>query len=233
MPDHRSERLRLLGLGACVAAAIVAAGGPLCVAAKSSGSGPDPVASVISLVVHRNSDISSYQAHARLDVRQLNFPYLHPVLNGTEYYSRPGFTVFDFPHVPSYLKGITKVEGAVYAANRWERCYDISLTKLPDAYALHMTPKVRGEVSGIDVTVGHAGQIHHMDWYYRNPGDHISLDQYYGIVLGYSVVTVQQSQITLHHIRAAANGSFDNFTFNAAVPTPTPTPADPLHQCDN
>ncbi|MBC5824433.1 MAG: hypothetical protein GIW99_10805 [Candidatus Eremiobacteraeota bacterium] len=227
------RRAGVLLVGCTVVALTTLHATPRSQAAAKGGASPDPVASVISLVVHRESSISSYRAHARLDVRQLNFPYLHPVLNGTENYSRPGFTVFDFPHVPSYLKGITKVEGAVYAANRWQRCYDISLTKLPDAYVLHMTPKIRGEVSDIDVTVGRAGQIHHMDWYYHNQGDHISLDQYYGIVLGYSVVTLQQSQITLRHIRAQANGTFDGFEFDVPVPTPTPTPSDPLHQCDN
>ena len=194
---------------------------------------PAKVGDVISLIVDRNEGIISYRSHAHLDIRQLNFPYLHPVLDGTEYYSRPGFTVFDFPKVPAYLKGITKVEGAVYAANRWQHCYDIRLTPLPEAWLLHMVPKIRGEVSAIDVTVGRKGELYHLDWYYHNPGDHITLDQYYGIVLGYSVVMVQQSQITLHHIRAVASGTFDGFQFNVTVPTPTPTPSDPLHMCDN
>ena len=190
--------------------------------------------SVVSLIVHRNSSLSTYKAHVRIDLRQLNFPYLHPVLDGTEYYSGPGFTVFDFPHSPAYLKGITRVEGAVYEANRWQRCYDIALTKLPEAFVLHMTPKLRGEVSGIDVTVAkNSGEIRHMDWYYHNAGDHIELSQYFSTVLGYDVVTLQQSQVTLHHIRATATASFDNFQFAVPVPAPTPTPSDPLHQCDN
>jgi hypothetical protein len=52
-------------------------------------------------------------------------------------------------------------------------------------------------------------------------------------VSGFKVVTLQQSTIDLHHIRAIGNASFDGFQFNVPVPTPTPTPSDPLHSCDN
>jgi hypothetical protein len=77
------------------------------------------------------------------------------------------------------------------------------------------------------------GTVHHIGWIYHNEGDHVALDQFYGLVSGYKVVTLQQSTIQLHHIHAIGNGSFDSFQFNVAVPTPTPTPSDPLHACDN
>lgn len=192
------------------------------------------VDSIIELITHRNPGLISYQAHARLDIRQLNFPYLHPVLDGTEYYTSPGFTVFDFPHTPSYLKGITKVEGAVYEAHRWRRCYDITFRTEPEAYFLHMVPKIRGEVSALDVTVEKSsGDLQHFDWHYHNSGDGISLTQYYTIENGYSVVTLQHSDVTIHHIRARIVGTFDDFKYNVTVPLPTATPSDPAHQCDN
>ena len=73
---------------------------------------------VIDMVLKRNPGLQSYEAHASLNVRQLNFPWLNPVLDGKVYYNKPGYEVYDFPHTPSYLQGITKVEGAVGLANR-------------------------------------------------------------------------------------------------------------------
>jgi hypothetical protein len=223
-----------------VAAALVVGAAAFASAAPSPSPSPTTspsavtVGSIIDLITHRNPGLNSYQAHARLDLRQLNFPWLHPVLEGTEYYAATGFTALDFPHTPSYLNGITKVEGTVFSPHKWERCYNISVTALPEAFVLHMEPKIRGEVSSVDVTVGRTdGQLQRFDWYYHDAGDHISLEQYYGIVYGYSIVESQTSEIARKHIRAKGNATFDTFQFNVAVPSPTPTPSNPLHQCDN
>lgn len=200
---------------------------------SSSSSDITPQA-VIDMILRDNPGLDSYKAHAHLDIRQVNFPWLHPILDGWQYFSKPGYTTYDFPHTPAYLKGITKVEGAVGLASRWMHCYDITAVANNDAYNLTMHPKIRGEVREMDVVVDrHDGTIHHIDWYYWNAGDHVALDQYFGLVNGYKVVTIQKSTIQLHHIRAEGDGSFDNFEFNVAVPTPTPTPTDPLHACDN
>lgn len=188
--------------------------------------------SVVYLVHAHNNSLSTYRAHARLDVRQLNFPYLHPVIDGDQYYTAPGFIVVDFHNPPFYLKGINKVEGAALSAPRWRHCYDISL-KSADPYMLHLVPKIRGEVAFLDVVVGKTGTIDRIDWNYHNEGDHITLQQTYSEVSGHMVVTQQQSDITLRHIRARGNASFDSFQFGVPVPTPTPTPTNPLHQCDN
>jgi len=189
---------------------------------------------IIDRILHRNPGLRSYSAQTRIDVRQVNFPYLHPVLQGTEYYTSPGVAVFDFPHAPGYLKGLTKVESTAYSVNRWQRCYDIGVSDQSSQAILHMVPKIRGEVSDVYVTVSKPDyELAHIEWFYHNPGDHVSLWQTYGNVQGYSVLTAQQSDITLHHIRAKGSSSFWDFQFNLPVPTPTPTPSDPLHQCDN
>jgi hypothetical protein len=190
--------------------------------------------SVIALILNRNPDIHSYAAHAVLDVRQVDFPYLHPVLEGQVYYQAPGFTVYDFNNTPWYLEGITRAEGAMGMASRWQRCYNITLRAQPDAFILHMVPKIRGEVRSLEVTVNKkTGDLEHFNWLYQDPNDGVSLTQYYTNVGGFDVVTLQQSEITRHHIRAKITGTFDSFRYNVPVPTPTPTPSDPLHQCDN
>jgi hypothetical protein len=192
------------------------------------------VDSIIDLVLRRNPDIRSYEAHAILDIRQVNFPYLHPVLDGHVYYTSPGYSVYDFPHTPGYLKGITRLEGSMGMASRWRQCYNITVERQPEAYILHMVPKILGEVSKMDVTVNKkSGDLEHFDWWYHDSDDNISLTQYYSMMDGYDVVTLQESDITRHHIRAKARGTFDSFQYNVPVPTPTPTPSDPLHQCDN
>jgi len=229
------SRLAAAVAGTAVFAAIAIYGGAGVAASPSPSPSPqESINGIISLIMHKNAGLNSYQAHAVLDVRQLNFPWLHPVLEGTESYGQPGFTVLDFPHTPSYLRGITKVEGTVLSAPRWQHCYNITVSTLPEAFVLHMVPKINGEVSNVDVTVGRSdGQLQRFDWYYHDSDDHISLVQYYGTVYGYSVVQSQSSQITRHHIRAAGQATFSDFQFNVPVPTPTPTPSNPLHQCDN
>ncbi|HEV2038075.1 MAG TPA: hypothetical protein VGQ96_05645 [Candidatus Eremiobacteraceae bacterium] len=220
-----------LALAACLVTAIGLAG----LAAPSPSPSPSPnVDTIIEMVLHRNPGLRSYQAHAQLDVRQVNFPYLHPVLDGKVYYNSPGYTVYDFPHTPSYLQGITKVEGAVGMATRWRHCYNITLEVRPDVYVLHMVPKIRGEVSEMVVHIDKkSGNQLFFDWSYHNVGDSVQLWQTYSMVGGYDVVTAQAADIHKHHIRAKAVGNFDSFQFNVPVPTPTPTPTDPLHQCDN
>ncbi len=189
---------------------------------------------VIDFVLARNPGLRSYQAHASLDVRQVNFPYLHPILDGKVYYNSPGFTVYYFPHTPSYLQGITRVEGAIGMASRWRHCYTITLEVQPDQYVLHMVPKIRGEVAQMDVGVDRkSGDPQFFNWSYHNAGDSVQLWQTYSLIGGYDVVTSQSAVIDKHHIRAKATGTFDAFQYNVPVPTPTPTPTNPLHQCDN
>ena len=192
------------------------------------------VDSIVNLVLRRNPGLQSYSAVAHLDLRQVNFPYLHPVLDGHEYLSAPGYTVFDYPHTPFYMKGITKVQGAFSDATRWQRCYNITVSEQDQSYLLHLVPKITGEITAIDILLSRAGAVDHVDWYYRqNPNDHIRLTQTYSDVSGFNVVTQQKSEVTLHHIRALGTQTFSDFRFNVPVPTPTPTPSDPLHACDN
>lgn len=201
--------------------------------AAAASASPD-VNSVVDLVLNRNAGLHSYQAHAVLDVRQVTFPYLHPVLDGHLYYTSPGYAVYDFPHTPSYMQGITKVEGAVGMASRWRRCYNITLVVQPNDYLLHMVPKIRGEVAQMDVTVDRkSGNPMLFNWTYHDSTDNVQLAQTFSTVDGYSVVTSQTANFDKHHIRAQGTGTFDQFRYNVPVPTPTPTPSDPLHQCDN
>jgi hypothetical protein len=240
MENRRRRRslAYLASIGACGIVAAIAAAGFAQPSPSPSGDSPltetPSVDSVIELILHRNPEVHSYVAHAVLDVRQVDFPYLHPVLNGEVYYQAPGYTVYNFPNTPWYLEGITHAEGAMGMATRWEHCYDITVHVQPDAFVLHMIPKIRGEVTALDVTVNKkTGDLQHFNWWYQEPNDGVSLTQYYTNVGGYDVVTLQQSDVTRHHIRAKLTGTFDSFQYNVPVPTPTPTPSNPLHQCDN
>ncbi len=190
--------------------------------------------SIVELIVNRNPGLKSYVAAAHLDLRQVSFPYLHPVLDGHAYVLAPGYTTFDYPHTPFYLKGLTKFQGAFGDATRWPRCYDMTIVEQPSAYSLHMVPKIQGEIAFIDVLLGLDGAINHVEWHYRdNINDRLVLNQQYSTVDGHNVVTSQTSDVTLHHIRARGTQTFSSFEFNVPVPTPTPTPSDPAHACDN
>jgi hypothetical protein len=229
----RTRRLLLLAIVACFAASIIAPAMAAKTVPETAAAKEPSIDAIIATVVGREPTMVSYAAHAVLDIRQTNFPYLHPVLNGMQYYSRPGLTIVDLEHVPWYLNGITKIEGATLDANRWPHCYSIAVESKNPGYLLHMVRKIRGEVDHIDVTIAPSGEIPHIEWFYHNAGDHVVLDQLYQSVNGYRVVTKQVSQITLHHIHALGTSSFTDFNFNLPVPTPTPTPSEPLRQCDN
>ena len=229
----RRRRTLALAFLACLAAAILTPAMAAKTAPTATATKEPSLDTIIATVVGREPSMMSYAARAVLDIRQTNFPYLHPVLNGMQYYSRPGLTIVDLQHVPWYLNGITKIEGATLDANRWPHCYAIAVENKAPGYLLHMVRKIRGEVDHIDVTVASSGEIPHIEWFYHNTGDHVVLDQLYQNVNGYRVVTKQVSQITLHHIHALGTSSFTNFNFNTPVPTPTPTPTEALRQCDN
>jgi len=186
---------------------------------------------VINLILSRNPTMQSYRAHAHLDARQLNFPYLHPVLDGTEYYTSPGYVVSEFPRVPFYLKSVNLSQTGAYAASRFRLCYDIALRIEHDAYVLHMTPKNAGRVAYVDVRVSEAGAIEHMEWHYDRRRDSIALDMIYSDIDGFNVITFERSTIRISHIAALANTTFDQFEFNLPVPTPTPAPTG--HECDS
>ncbi|HZV80087.1 MAG TPA: hypothetical protein VFF60_10810 [Candidatus Binatus sp.] len=192
------------------------------------------VGSVIERVINRNPGLHSYKATAHLDLHQVSFPYLHPVLDGHAYVFAPGYTTFDYPHTPFYLKGFTKFQGAFGDAGRWQHCYDITMSAQPTAIQLHMVPKVQGEIAFIDVAIAPDGAISHAEWRYReNEKDYISLTQTYSTIDGHNIVTSQATDVTFRHIRARGTQTFSEFEFNVPVPTPSPTPADPAHACDN
>ncbi|MBV8170506.1 MAG: hypothetical protein JO219_01085 [Candidatus Eremiobacteraeota bacterium] len=219
--------------GLLVAALSPTSAAPTAAASYASAAATD-VGAVIERVVDRNPGLHSYRASAHLDLRQVTFPYLHPVLDGHAYVLAPGYTTFDYPHTPFYLKGLTKFQGAFGDATRWQRCYDITLSTRPDLFDLHMVPKVQGEIAFVDVELAPDGAINHVEWRYReNEKDYISLTQTYSSVQGHSVVTSQATDVTLHHIRAKGTQTFSAFEFNVPVPTPSPTPSDPSHACDN
>lgn len=212
-------------------AAIVAVAGA---AGASQATGKTLADVVIDRILDRNPGLTSYQAHAHVNIRQLNFPFLHPSLDGSAYYTWPGAPLYDFPDAPSYLGGLTTAQAAVGLVNRWRACYNISARAKGNQYVLHMVPKIPGQVSSVDVVVArNDASIRHVDWYYHDSDDYITLDQTYSKVNGYSIVRGQKSMIVRHGIRAESTSMFDQFKMNVPVPTPTPTPSDPLHHCDN
>lgn len=188
---------------------------------------------VIRLILSRNPALKSYTAHAHLDIRQLNFPYLHPVLDGTMYYKSPGLIVSSFPHVPFYLKSVNFEQSAAYAATKFKQCYSVSVIEKGDHYFLHMEPYIHSRVKSLDVKVAKTdGAIQHMEWHYlQDPRDHIILDLHYSKVEGYDVVTAETTDIRVDHIRAIGLSLIDGFLFNVPVPTPTPPVAG--HECSN
>ena len=220
----------------------VATLGALLVASVSAGASPPsqvgvkpaqsslPISAddVIHLILRRNPTLRSYTAHVHVDIRQLNFPYLHPAIDGTTYYKSPGLVVSTFSHVPFYLKSVNLQQSGAYAASKFKLCYAVAVSDDGDAYHLYMLPYLHSRVKSLDVIVGKSdGAIRHMEWrYLQNSRDHITLDLHYSDVEGYNIVTSEVADIRVDHIRAMGLTLFTNFLFNVPVPTPTPNGPD-------
>ena len=107
----------------------------LMVATSSVGAAGTPPApeqpsnpwTVVQRMTQRNPSLQSYRARVHVDVRMLNFPFLAPKLDGTEYYKRPDFYVVVFDRMPSYARGFQRLFDDIGNPRAWEKNQNITV----------------------------------------------------------------------------------------------------------
>jgi hypothetical protein len=182
---------------------------------------PDPAA-LIARVIERNPNLTSYQGRLHVEVAMSSFPFLRQHLDGTTYYKKPSNYEIVFDRVPSYAKGFEKVFSDIGDPSEWSRRFKITYDgeqpfgEHVDA-RLRMVQKVRGMIDHETVLVDPvAGTIDQIRYDYYN-GGHITMTQTFTDVAGYTMISGQDVEIQIPHVRAVAHGEYTDYQTNVAI----------------
>ncbi|MBC5811323.1 MAG: hypothetical protein GIW95_10820 [Candidatus Eremiobacteraeota bacterium] len=163
-----------------------------------------------------------YSADVKLHVRLRVFPWISLTLNGNQVYKHPGIYRFAFRGVPKAAEQFSNMAYALGDASGWPDKYEIALLPAkPSASAgrdvLRLTPKVRGLVKYLDVTVDSATRhIEQIAWS-RYDGGTINLTQHYQTVAAREIVAQQEASIRIPHMSADLVANYTNFNVPHAV----------------
>jgi hypothetical protein len=201
----------------------VSAGG---VGAADTAFAPEQLANpwtIVQRMSQRNPALQSYRARVHVDVRMLNFPWLAPKLDGTEYYRRPDFYVVVFDRVPSYARGFSRLFDDIGNPRAWEKNQNISIDGTSwlrgrPAIVLRLTKKIHSDI--LDHTLAYVDTADYsllqMEWYYTSGGK-ITMTQQYRTEGNYSVLSQQHATIDIPHVHAVADASYGTYQTNVPV----------------
>lgn len=209
--------------GGLTLAFVAAAGG---VGAADTAPAPEQFANpwmIVQRMTARNPSLQSYRARVHVDVRMLNFPFLAPKLDGTEYYRRPDFYVVVFDRMPSYARGFSRLFDDIGNPRAWEKNENISLDGTSwlqgrPTIVLRLTKKIHSDI--LDHTLAYVDPTDYallqMEWYYTSGGK-ITMTQQYRIEGKYSVLSQQHATIDIPHVHAVAEAMYGTYQTNLPV----------------
>jgi hypothetical protein len=216
--------MRLLKLSGSLALFLaVAAGG---VGAADTAAAPEQPSNpwtVVQRMTQRNPSLQSYRARVHVDVRMLNFPFLAPKLDGTEYYKRPDFYVVVFDRMPGYARGFARLFDDIGSPRAWEENQNItvdgtSLLHGRPTIVLRLTKKIHSDI--LDHTLAYVDAYSYallqMEWYYTSGGK-ITMTEYYRTEGLYSVLAQQHATIDIPHVHAIADASYGTYQTNVPI----------------
>jgi hypothetical protein len=186
--------------------------------------------SIVQHMADRNPMLRSYRSRVHVDVRMLNFPWLSPKLDGTQYFKRPDFYEVVFDRMPSYARGFQRIFNDVGSPLAWEKDENIMVdgTALLDGRStvvLRMTKKIHSDI--LDHTLVYVDPSDYallqMEWYYVNGGK-ITMSQQYRLQGNYSVLSAQHATINIPHVRAVADSSYGPYETNIPIQPGNGTP---------
>ena len=169
---------------------------------------------------------NQYNAQIRLRVRMRMFPWLSITLNGNSAYKRPGLYHFVFRGVPKAAEHFSDLAYDLGTPATWPQKYEISLLSPGTADSepiVRLTPKKRGMVKNLDVSVDVAkGHIDKAVWS-RFDGGVISLVQHYNTVGTHEIVAEQDASINIPRMRAELDASYTKFDLGTTTATASST----------
>lgn len=178
---------------------------------------------IVARMTERNPSLQSYRARVHVDVRMLNFPFLAPKLDGTEYYRRPDFYEVVFDRMPSYARGFSRLFDDIGNPRAWEKNQNITVDGTSwlhgrPTIVLRLTKKIHSDI--LDHTVAYVDAVDYsllqMEWYYTSGGK-ITMTQQYRIEGAYSVLSQQHATIDIPHVHAVADASYGVYQTNVPV----------------
>jgi outer membrane lipoprotein-sorting protein len=196
------------------------------VGAADTGPAPEQPANpwtIVQRMTERNPSLQSYRARVHVDVRMLNFPFLAPKLDGTEYYRRPDLYVVVFDRMPNYARGFTRLFDDIGNPRAWEKDQNImvegtSWLRGRPTIVLRLTKKIHSDI--LDHTLAYVDPADYsllqMEWYYTNGGK-ITMTQQYRSEGNYSVLSAQHAVIDIPHVHAIADASYGTYQTNVPV----------------
>jgi hypothetical protein len=178
---------------------------------------------IVQRMADRNPTLRSYRSRVHVNVRMLNFPWLAPKLDGTQYFKRPNFYEVVFDRVPSYARGFQRIFNDIGSPLAWEKDQNIIVdgTAALDGRAmlvLRMTKKIHSDI--LDHTLVYVDPTDYslvqMEWYYTSGGK-ITMSQRYREQGNYSVLSTQHATIAIPHVRAIADASYGTYETNVPI----------------
>jgi hypothetical protein len=227
VPDdvRQRPRRRFGGMAKIAAAGFIAimtfVGRPASAEPTAAPTTTDPAA-LIERVLDRNPSLTSYQGRMHVDVIMSSFPFLHQHLDGTTYYKKPSNYEIVFDQVPSYARGFEKLFSDIGDPSEWMRRFTISYEGQREFHEhadaqLRMVQKVRGMIDHETVLLDPVGgKIDQIRYDYYN-GGHITMTQTFTDVGGYTMISGQEVEIQIPHVRAVARGGYSDYRTNVAI----------------
>ncbi|GAC1658628.1 MAG: hypothetical protein NVS9B12_11190 [Vulcanimicrobiaceae bacterium] len=157
---------------------------------------------------------NEYTATVKLHVHMRMFPWISVTLNGNQAYKRPGLYHFVFRDVPQAAEHFHDLNYDLGNPLTWPKKYDIALVTPPSTGiepVIRLTPKKRGMVKHLDVTVDFSkGHIDKAVWE-RFDGGVISLLNHYSAVGVNEIVAQQAATIDIPHMKADVEAEYSQF----------------------
>jgi len=163
-----------------------------------------------------------YGAKITLKVKLKIFPWISIRLNGNSFYKRPGLYRFVFRGVPKAAESFHNLTYDLGTPNAWPDKYDIALQSAPsdghDA-VVRLTPKKAVMVKYLDVSIDPiSGHMDKAVWS-RNDGGTITLVQKYVPIGEKLIVSHQEAEIAIPHMRAELSADYSDFDQSASEET--------------
>jgi hypothetical protein len=186
--------------------------------------------SIVQHMADRNPMLRSYRSRVHVDVRMLNFPWLAPKLDGTQYFKRPDFYEVVFDRMPSYARGFQRIFNDVGSPLAWEKDENITVDGTAvlngrSTIVLRMTKKIHSDI--LDHTLVYVDPSDYallqMEWYYTSGGK-ITMSQQYRLQGDYSVLSSQHAAVSIPHVRAIADSTYGPYETNIPIRPGNPTP---------
>jgi len=191
----------------------------LLLAMSQTGQASTPSNEVLQRLIALDGQVRSYTADVRADVVMHSFPYLSPSLTGTYYHKEPNKNKIVFTGgLPLIANQFSNVYPRVEGPSRWNDVYVISSQDDGTFTNFKLVPRQPGRIEHVDAKVAdRTGELAQLRWNYVG-GGYATLNQSYGKVGAYTLVTHQTGHFEDPNYNADVTSTFSNFKLNVQIP---------------